>query len=88
MTSLTSKETIEAKNSLEQFEADHGVQVKQYHADSGRFTDNEFKQHCEQHRQTITYCSVNAHFQNGIAEREIRDITDSARTMLLHAKAL
>jgi hypothetical protein len=74
MTSLTSKGTIEAKNSFEQFAADHGIQVKQYHADNGCCADNEFKQHCEQHRQTITYCGVNAHFQNGIAEREQLEI--------------
>ena len=43
--------------------------------------------HCSQQHQTISYCGVNAHFQNGIAERAIRDITDTTRTMLLHAKA-
>ena len=35
--------------------------------------------------QTITFCGVGAHHQNGVAERHIRDITESARTMLLHA---
>ena len=35
--------------------------------------------------QTITFCSVSAHHQNGIAERRIRDITENARTSLLHA---
>jgi hypothetical protein len=87
MSSLTSKETIEAKQAFERFAADHGVRIKQYHADNGRFADNKFKQHCSQQHQAITYCGVNAHFQNGIAERSIRDITEAARTMLLHDKA-
>ena len=87
MTLLSSQETIEAKKTFEQFAADHCVCIKQYHADNGRFADNAFKQHCSQQHQTFSYCGVNAHFQNGIAERAIRDITDTARTMLLHAKA-
>ena len=35
--------------------------------------------------QTISFCGVNAHFQNGVAEKRIRDLTDNARTMLIHA---
>ena len=35
--------------------------------------------------QEITFCGVNAHFQNGIAERSICTIVDQARMMLLHA---
>ena len=87
MTAMTSEETIQAKQAFERFAADHGVAIKHYHTDNGRFADNAFKQHCEQNRQTISYCGVNAHFQNGVAERAIRDVTETARTMLLHAKA-
>jgi hypothetical protein len=32
MSSLTSKETIEAKQAFERFATDHGVRIKQYHA--------------------------------------------------------
>ena len=35
--------------------------------------------------QTITFCGVGAHHQNGVAEQRIRDITKNARTSLLHA---
>ena len=35
--------------------------------------------------QTIIFCGVGAHHQNGVAERRIHDITESAHTMLLHA---
>ena len=36
--------------------------------------------------QGITYCGVNAHFQNGRAEKAIRDLQTTVRKMILHAK--
>jgi hypothetical protein len=41
----------------------------------------------KQKQQTISFCGVNAHFQNGIAEKRIRDLQEHARTMMLHAKS-
>jgi hypothetical protein len=35
--------------------------------------------------QTISFCGVNAHFQNGKAERRIRLLQDLARSQPLHA---
>ncbi len=37
--------------------------------------------------QTISFCGVNAHFLNGIAEKRIRDLSKQALKQLLHAKA-
>ena len=34
-----------------------------------------------------TYCGINAHFQNGIPERAIRNIMEARRKQLLHAMA-
>ena len=67
MQDLSSEETINAKLAFEQFAAEHGVKIKHYHCDNGRFSDNAFKQSCEQSGQRLTFCGVNAHFQNGIA---------------------
>jgi hypothetical protein len=33
----------------------------------------------------MKFCGVNAHHQNGIAERHIRSVTETTRTMLIHA---
>jgi hypothetical protein len=85
MRDLTSEETINAKLAFEQYARDHGVTIKHYHADNGRFADNAFKSSCERERQQLTFCGVNAHFQNGIAERAIRDLQEVARKQLLHA---
>ena len=70
MTSLTSKETIEAKRSFEQFAEQHGVRIEHYHCDNGHFADNDFKAACEMSQQRLTFCGINAHFQNGIAKKE------------------
>ena len=60
--------------------------VLHYHADNGRFADNKFRQAVNQVRgQTLSFCGVNAHFQNGVAERRIRELQDHARTMLIHS---
>jgi hypothetical protein len=63
------------------------VKIQHYHCIDGRFFDNAFKQACHDARQQLTFCGVNAHFQNGIAKRSIRDLSKSARKQLLHAGA-
>ncbi len=80
----TSEETVEAKEAFERFASTHGVTIEHYHADNGRFADNLFREAVQQSGQSITYCGVGAHHQNGIAERRICDLTEHARTMLLH----
>jgi hypothetical protein len=83
----SSVETVAAKHAFEKFATEHGIRIHHYHCDNGRFYDNAFKESCENSRQRLTFCGVNAHFQNGIAERAIRDISESARKQLLHARA-
>ncbi len=84
-TAITSEETLKAKQAFEAHASTYGVKVENYHADNGRFQDIKYKQDCHEKGQTISYCGVNAHFQNGRAEKKIRDLQDTSRTSLLHA---
>jgi hypothetical protein len=84
--STSGAETVSAKKAFEAFAESHGVLVRHYHADNGRFADNLFRNECTAKNQTQSYCGVNAHWQNGLAERHIRVHQEMARTMLLHAK--
>jgi hypothetical protein len=81
----TSTETIKAKDAFKLFARERGVKIQHYHADNGRFVDNAWKEGLAQENQGITYCRVNAHWQNGITKRRIHDLREQARTMLLHA---
>jgi hypothetical protein len=83
---LNSLETIEAKQAFERFAAQHGIRIQHYHCDNGQFANNNFKMVCEQSNQQLTFCGVNAHFQNRIAEKAIQDLSESARKQLLHAR--
>jgi hypothetical protein len=78
---------VEAKEAFEAYSQSFGVKIRHYHADNGRFADNLFLQSVREAGQTISFCGVNAHFQNGIAEKRIRDLQESARKQLLHAKS-
>ena len=88
MKDLTLSETLLAKHAYEHFLALLRVESKAYHADNGRFTDKGFRDDCTSSNQTITFCGVGSHHQNGIAERKIKDITLGGRTLLLHAKRM
>ena len=83
----SSEETIAAKRAFETFAAEHGVKILHYHCDNGRFQDNAFRQACHDARQQLTFCGVNAHFQNDITERSIRNLSESARKRSTHALA-
>ena len=84
---LTSDETVQAKLAFEAYARSMGVSIRHYHADNGRFADNLFIQSIESNGQTISFCGVGAHHQNGRAEKRIRDLRESARKMILHANS-
>ena len=62
----------------------HGIHIGHYHADNRCFADNAFREHVCLEEKTLTFCRVNAHWQNGVAEKTLRDVKEGARTMLLH----
>ena len=82
---LMSEETVQAKHAFERTSKQRGVKIRHYHADNRRFADNAFIQDCKIQGQSLSYCGVNAHFQNGIAERRIRDLQEQTRTSMLYA---
>jgi hypothetical protein len=57
-TSITSEETLKGKLAFEKFAASHGVNIKHYHADNGRFKDKLFSKSIEEKGQTISFCGV------------------------------
>ncbi len=67
---MSSEETVKSKQAFEKFVATHGVYIRHYHADNGRFKDNLFKKDIKGKKQTISFCEVEVHNQNGIAEKE------------------
>ena len=84
--SLSSEETVQAKGAFEAYANTYGVLIHHYHTDNGRFQDCAFCEAIEQTQQTLSFCGVNSHFQNGVAEKRIRDLQDNARMMLLHVQ--
>ena len=85
-TSLTSEDTVKGKEAFEAYAKSHGVHIKHYHADNGRFKDNAFLKSIQENHQTISFSGVGAHHQNGIAEKRIGDLQRRATTLLLHAQ--
>jgi len=83
--STSADETVEAKEAFELLAESYGVDTQHCHADNGVFADNKFRKAVREKSQGLTFCGVNAHFQNGRAEKRIRDLTELARSMLIHA---
>jgi hypothetical protein len=81
----SSEETMAAKISFEQYTAEHGIKILHYHHGNGRFHDNVFSRACHNGSQKLTFCGVNAYSQNGIAERAICNLSESAHKQLLYA---
>ena len=82
---IMSEEMVQAKKAFKRYVEERCVTIKHYHADNGHFTDNGFINNCKAKNQCITYCGVNADFQNGIAKKRIRDLQEATHTSLLFA---
>jgi hypothetical protein len=77
-TSMSSEETVKGKEACEQYAKSHGVTIKHYHADNGRFKDKLIMASIEKSKQTISFSGVGAHHQNGVAEKRIGDLQRKA----------
>jgi hypothetical protein len=85
--STDGEDTLKAKKkAFEAVAETYGVFIRHYHGDNGRFAEKLFVDHAMNKGQTVRYCGVNAHFQNSIAERRIRDLQDKTQTMLVHTR--
>lgn len=85
MTQMNAETTVEAKHAFERLARSHNVCIQHYHCDNGLFDTKLFKSSISSANQSISFCGVNAHHQNGKAERRIGDVTQGTRTSLLHA---
>lgn len=83
--SLKASETILGKHTFERFARTCGVDILAYRGDNGIFKSAEYKADLAKQKQAILYSGVGAHHQNGVAERSIRTVSESARSMLIHA---
>lgn len=66
--STDSDDTLESKQAFERVAESHGVNIKSYHADNGRFAERLFRSAVQALKQTITFCGVGAHHQTGLVE--------------------
>jgi transposase InsO family protein len=80
----TATETIEAKKAFEAYATTHGVPVLHYHADNGIFNAYGWRAACAEKGQGLSFAGVNAHHQNGKAERRIGLLQEKTRTQLIH----
>ena len=83
--SLTALETIKSKHMFERMPRSEGVLIQNYISDNGVFTAKEFMLELEKADQGLRLSGVGGHHSNGTAERAIRNVTEKARTILLHA---
>jgi len=83
--SLEADETLRSKHAFEREARDCGVNIRTYRADMGIYKSQKFQKDLLLLGQTMVFSGVGAHHQNGVAERAIRTISESARAMMRHA---
>jgi hypothetical protein len=76
-TSTNAAQTLAAMRTFERLASANNVHIHHYHADNGRFAEPTFVNDISKKGQPISF--------SGVAERRIRDLQDSTRTMLIHA---
>ena len=70
-TSIDIDQTLAVKYGIEYHASTCGVAINSYHADNDIFAEKGFQDQVQTDGQSISYCAVGAHHQNGIVERHI-----------------
>ena len=87
MTDQSGDATLQSKHNFEHICSTRGVKVKACHADNGRFAEHSFLGDCKRCLQRLTFCGIGAHHQDGVSENAIKQLTLTARTLLVHAQS-
>ena len=82
--STSQEETIKGKEVFEQLAREQWIGIEAYRVDNGIFKGKKFVIDCHKKRQSLTFCGVSAHHQNGHAEQRIRILQELTRTSLAH----
>jgi hypothetical protein len=83
--SQSGEEVLEAKEVFEAYASTFGIDIRHYHADNGIFNEKAWRQLCSKSHQGLSFAGVNGHHQNGQAERRVRSLQNTPRTVLIHA---
>ncbi len=78
---FTIAETLLVKLAFEKLCARADCSVKHYQADNGWFSEKEFVAACNNLNQTMEFCGVGAHHQNGIVQNRNKQQTQTARVL-------
>jgi hypothetical protein len=78
-------ELIASKRSFDTFTAKYNIRIEKIRADNGVYLSAPFQFACDVDNQGLSFCAIGGHWQNSVAERHIGVITETARTLLLHA---
>ncbi len=82
--SKNASETINSKPHLKSLARQEGIAIKKYHADNGVFASKEFKGECDILKQEYSLSGVGKHHQNGVAERNIKTVSQWVCANMLH----
>jgi transposase InsO family protein len=82
--STNATETLKSVAHLEAYAHNEGFTIRKYYSDNGIFSKAEFKAHCKTHKIKYKFSGVGAHFQNGVAERNIKTMAQWACANMLH----
>ena len=84
-TSTSVDKMIKAKYAHETELRQRGKEVRDYHADNGTYDVAHFREEVNDNKQTLTFCGVVSHHQNGRAKNLIKIMCNPATNMLIHA---
>jgi hypothetical protein len=77
--------TITSKSCLDTLAINKTIKIKSFHTNSDFFALSAFKEDCTLKKQKLIFSGVGAHHQNGVAECNIKTVSQWACTSMLHA---
>ena len=84
MDKIYGESTVKAKHTFECVQKSHSVIIQNHHSKNGLFDTKIFKDAVYTAGQTLSFCGVNYHHQNGKVETSTKDVTPGSFTPLIH----